>query len=352
MAYQSFDNRPGGSKSKEKLERLKLPADLTGKRVLDLGCNEGFFSIEAKRRGAAYVLGIDRNKKSVAEARERATQEKLDVEFMACDFLDVPRGKFDVILLLSALHYAEDPKAVIRHIFDLLAPNGVFILECGVAEVAGRRMRRVLRSIDERYFPSMDLLREDWLDLFSVRTVGKSVPQAGDPIPRTVLHCVRHKPTVVFIHGPGSSGKSTLARKFDHPLLIETDGIISPRRNASRAVVTEEQQALDDAMKTHQNHIGFAWNEVRSNPAVVKYFARVVTKMITLNAAAKLIVVEGVMIKDLAPLIMAELKNNYVVWKIAPDVAAADAPAGNEASEADPQERPTLLASLRSRLRS
>jgi len=36
-----------------------LPEDLTGKSVLDIGCNAGFYAIEMKRRGAARVLGID-----------------------------------------------------------------------------------------------------------------------------------------------------------------------------------------------------------------------------------------------------------------------------------------------------
>ena len=36
-----------------------LPADLTGKSVLDIGCNAGFYSVEMKRRGASRVLGVD-----------------------------------------------------------------------------------------------------------------------------------------------------------------------------------------------------------------------------------------------------------------------------------------------------
>jgi SAM-dependent methyltransferase len=34
--------------------------DFTGKRVVDLGCNFGFFSFQARRLGAASVLGVDR----------------------------------------------------------------------------------------------------------------------------------------------------------------------------------------------------------------------------------------------------------------------------------------------------
>ena len=33
-----------------------IPADMTGKSVLDIGCNAGFYSIEMKRRGADRVL--------------------------------------------------------------------------------------------------------------------------------------------------------------------------------------------------------------------------------------------------------------------------------------------------------
>jgi tRNA (mo5U34)-methyltransferase len=46
-----------------------IPADLSGKSVLDIGCNAGFYSIEMKRRGAERVLGIDTDEKYLAQAR-------------------------------------------------------------------------------------------------------------------------------------------------------------------------------------------------------------------------------------------------------------------------------------------
>ncbi len=36
-----------------------LPEDLTGKSVLDIGCNAGFYAMELKRRGADRVVGTD-----------------------------------------------------------------------------------------------------------------------------------------------------------------------------------------------------------------------------------------------------------------------------------------------------
>ena len=316
--------------------------------MLDLGCNEGFFCIEAKRRGAAYVLGVDHTKKSVENARERATREGLDIEFLAADFLAVPDGKFDFILMLSALHYAKDPKAVLQRVYSLLSPNGRFVLECGVADQSGRRMRRALRAIDERYYPSLELLRDDWLASFSVRAMGRSVTQAGDPLPRTVFHCVRRKPIVVFLHGPGSAGKTTLAQQFKNPLMVETDAIIAPRRNASRALVTKEQQAFDEALVTHKNHIGRAWEAVRSDPDVVRYFGGVVSKMITMNPTATLIVVEGIMVQDLIPAIIPDLKNNFMVWNLAPGVEEIRPELPDSTDKPPKQASPKLFASLRS----
>jgi tRNA (mo5U34)-methyltransferase len=37
----------------------EISPDLSGRSVLDIGCNAGFYSIEMKRRGAARVVGID-----------------------------------------------------------------------------------------------------------------------------------------------------------------------------------------------------------------------------------------------------------------------------------------------------
>src|SRR2546426_11351896 len=42
--------------------------DLSGKNVLDVGCNAGFYAVEAKRRGAAHVMGIDAQRRCIQQA--------------------------------------------------------------------------------------------------------------------------------------------------------------------------------------------------------------------------------------------------------------------------------------------
>src|SRR5690606_26765214 len=50
---------PGLDDTATKLRQVRLPEDLTGKSVLDVGAWDGFFSFEAERRGASRVVALD-----------------------------------------------------------------------------------------------------------------------------------------------------------------------------------------------------------------------------------------------------------------------------------------------------
>jgi trans-aconitate methyltransferase len=113
--YQSFPDAVGDSRTLDKLKALRLP-DLSGKSFLDVGCNEGFFCGFAGFQGAARVVGIDRSEAFLARARRRFT----DCQFLAQGWETLPEERFDVILLASALHYAEDQPALIRALVERL----------------------------------------------------------------------------------------------------------------------------------------------------------------------------------------------------------------------------------------
>ncbi|MGR6328145.1 TIGR04290 family methyltransferase [Sphingomonas sp. XXL09] len=89
-----------------------LPADLTGKSVLDIGCNAGFYSIEMKRRGAARVLGIDSDDRYLAQAR--LATEALgfgDVELRKLSVYDVGAlgERFDLVIFMGVLYHLRHP---------------------------------------------------------------------------------------------------------------------------------------------------------------------------------------------------------------------------------------------------
>lgn len=102
---------------------LIFPDPLEGKRVLDIGAWDGFFSFEAERRGAADVLATDHfcwsgpgwgNKDGFDHAHARFTSQvrslDLDVEDHSVDAL----GTFDVVLLLGVLYHVTDPYRILQ----------------------------------------------------------------------------------------------------------------------------------------------------------------------------------------------------------------------------------------------
>ena len=88
-----------------------IPADLTGRTVLDIGCNAGFYSIEMKRRGADRVLGIDFDDDYLAQARFAAEVAEADVEFRRLSVYDVGvlGERFDIVLFMGVLYHLRHP---------------------------------------------------------------------------------------------------------------------------------------------------------------------------------------------------------------------------------------------------
>src|SRR3954468_6849525 len=89
--HQTAPNHFLGDYPQMKWRRFEaaLPADLTGKTVLDIGCNAGFYSIEMKRRGAERVLAIDYDEAYLAQARFAARMLEADVEFRQMSVYEV-----------------------------------------------------------------------------------------------------------------------------------------------------------------------------------------------------------------------------------------------------------------------
>ena len=89
-----------------------LPSDLSGRSVLDIGCNAGFYSIEMKRRGAGRVLGIDSDERYLAQARLAAKTLGFDeIEFQKLDVYDVGAlgETFDLIVFMGVLYHLRHP---------------------------------------------------------------------------------------------------------------------------------------------------------------------------------------------------------------------------------------------------
>jgi 2-polyprenyl-3-methyl-5-hydroxy-6-metoxy-1,4-benzoquinol methylase len=112
--------------------------DIGGQRVLDVGCNAGYMSFEAKRLGAASVLGVDSDLGSTTSFIEQASFCRdvlgLDVEFRKVSFFELePEQPFDLVLFCGVLYHLEDYAAGLDRVAALAVPgSGLIVLETAI----------------------------------------------------------------------------------------------------------------------------------------------------------------------------------------------------------------------------
>src|ERR1035438_1658090 len=137
--------------------RSFLPGDLFGRSVLDVGCNAGFYSFEARRLGAARVLGVDSQRREIAQARLAAEILGLDVAFRRCSVYDLSiadPGAFDVVLALGLLYHCRHPLLALERLFEVT--RGTLIVESAVVpeEWTGPPQARSIGGLVRRLVPA------------------------------------------------------------------------------------------------------------------------------------------------------------------------------------------------------
>jgi 2-polyprenyl-3-methyl-5-hydroxy-6-metoxy-1,4-benzoquinol methylase len=95
---------------------------VTGQRVLDMACGEGYGS-EVLSRSAASVLGVDANPDAFEHARRRYVRSNLRFERGMVE-LHGEAAAYDVVVFLQTIEHVQDPVGVLEHFRSLLAPRG------------------------------------------------------------------------------------------------------------------------------------------------------------------------------------------------------------------------------------
>ena len=118
---------PGIDDTPAKWRALRLPP-LAGKRVLDVGANNGYFSFAAEREGASRVVAVDApawgdaawgSKEGFNFARETLGSNVEDVHSDLYDLSPEELGTFDVVLMLGVLYHVEDPILALKRMAAL-----------------------------------------------------------------------------------------------------------------------------------------------------------------------------------------------------------------------------------------
>ena len=102
--------------------------DMSGMRVLDLGCGYGWHCKYAAEQGAASVLGIDLSEKMIDRARDINGDERITYRICGLEEYEYPEEEYDCVVSNLALHYIEDLDTVYQKICRTLKPGGIFLL--------------------------------------------------------------------------------------------------------------------------------------------------------------------------------------------------------------------------------
>jgi tRNA (mo5U34)-methyltransferase len=111
---------------RKRLAKFPIPDDLRGKRVLDIGAWDGWFSFEMERRGAAVVAMDNAEHHRFREAKKLLGSS---VEYVSADICRVtPRdiGHFDFVLFFGVLYHLKHPLLALENVCEL-ATEAAFV---------------------------------------------------------------------------------------------------------------------------------------------------------------------------------------------------------------------------------
>jgi len=97
--------------------------------IADLGCGDGYLSIEAARF-AKKVIAVDRSAPALARAKQLARRKKAKVEWKRGELEKLPLkdASVDVALLSQALHHARSPAKAVAEAARIVRPRGLVLV--------------------------------------------------------------------------------------------------------------------------------------------------------------------------------------------------------------------------------
>jgi SAM-dependent methyltransferase len=138
----------------------RLRSSFVESGVLDLGCGTGNAALCAARTGAE-IVGLDPAVRLIEFARERATAERVEIDFVVgqAESLPFDDATFDVVLSVFGVIFTADPERAIGEMLCDLRPNGRALVSAWVPTgpiatlmgVFGRAMAAATGSTPQRF---------------------------------------------------------------------------------------------------------------------------------------------------------------------------------------------------------
>jgi SAM-dependent methyltransferase len=171
--YNAFYERPA---------MLALLPEVSGARVLDAGCGNGWYAEQLISRGA-QLTALDGSEQMLAHARARLGRLPPAAGIPAPDLrfadlsrpLDLPDASFDGVLSALVLHYLRDWEPTLRELRRVLRPGGWLVFS------THHPMMEAVRAGTQRYF-EVEPIVDEWERIGTVRYYRRSLTATADAL--------------------------------------------------------------------------------------------------------------------------------------------------------------------------
>lgn len=158
---------------------------LRGGKVADIGCGAGASTIiMARAFPSSHFTGFDYHEKSIARAREAASEEGHlpNLSFEPATAKEATGTDYDLVCCFDCLHDMGDPVGAARHIREMLKPDGTFMI---VEPMAGDTLADNMNPVGRMYYSASTMICTPGS---KAQEVGLALgAQAGEVRLRTVL---------------------------------------------------------------------------------------------------------------------------------------------------------------------
>lgn len=171
---------------------------------LEIGCDTGFFVLQAGMNGSSRAMGVDRNAHALAKAERARTRLGLgQVRFQKASIPDIGvQEKFDVVMFLSTIHYMFSDRLGNSVLFETMDGFVEFL-----SRFVGQHLLIEFVGVDDEY---------------TVKLVAGRLLKSGEYAERTLIDALRKRYAAVFDLGQThyQTRKLFLACKTEIPAVM------------------------------------------------------------------------------------------------------------------------------------
>lgn len=147
-----LDSYTGLPISENRLRRCMgetLWKQLTGKKILEVGCGAGRFT-ELLLREGGRVVSVDMSHAVDINAKNFPASERHTI--VQSDILNLPftDGQFDIVVCLGVLQHTPDPQRTLLKLYEQLQPGGVLVVDQYIFNRSYWSLRLVYRQLFKR----------------------------------------------------------------------------------------------------------------------------------------------------------------------------------------------------------